>query len=308
MRRRFMNRTKLFRSFAVLGVIGSVAGCERFESSDGERNLRGSSVGGTSNGTAGGEGTEPEGCSAAKGGAMVQLSSPSGKPYCIDRTEVTQADYHQFLTANKGPTGNEHPACATNGSYVPVQDPPDSQEPKECEEGKSWTPTKTPSRPVACIDWCDAYAYCAWAGKRLCGRIGGGELTDPAPMIDPNESQWYNACSQGGKTDYPYGTEYDPGACEGKDTGATWLAKKDVAARVGCKGSEAPYNSIFDLSGSVMEFTDECESTGIPGDVACLARGGGYSTNQPLMACSVGANVDRSQVGKSYGFRCCKDL
>jgi hypothetical protein len=30
--------------------------------------------------------------------------------------------------------------------------------------------------PITNVDWCDAYAYCAGIGKRLCGKIGGGTL------------------------------------------------------------------------------------------------------------------------------------
>jgi Sulfatase-modifying factor enzyme 1 len=31
-----------------------------------------------------------------------------------------------------------------------------------------------PANPVACVDWCDAFAYCRSIGKRLCGAFGGG--------------------------------------------------------------------------------------------------------------------------------------
>ena len=54
-------------------------------------------------------------------------------------------------------------------------------------------------KPVTEVDWCDAFAFCRWAGKRLCGGRKGG----PVPFdrsTDPSDSQWQYACSPGGST------------------------------------------------------------------------------------------------------------
>src|SRR6185437_5545544 len=117
-------------------------------------------------------------------------------------------------------------------------------------------PTKG-SDPVVCVDWCDAQAYCAWAGKRLCGAIGGGPATTYG---DPNESQWYNACSNGGTTSFPYGNDYVAGDCNG---GATVAA---VGTTPGCQGLTSPYFGIFDMSGNVKEWEDHCMPRGLAPD------------------------------------------
>lgn len=277
----------------------------------------GSSATGGTAANAGASGT----CLGLPGPAMVEIATPKGVKYCIDRTEVTQAQYQAFLAQPKTTPGAEHDDCKYNKTYDPVQQP-SSLEYAICIVGQSWTPQDTPNRPVVCIDWCDAFAYCSWAGKRLCGKVGGGtgsilaKVDDPAdPAFDADQSQWYNACSQGGKTLFPYGDQYDAYACEGADVSFAadggLLPKKDVGARAGCRGSTAPFSDIRDLSGSIVELTDEClwwqDSSPAGGSWKCAGRGGGISPEDQL-SCRWYSPMQRGDYNMGTGFRCCKDL
>ncbi|MEZ4221580.1 MAG: SUMF1/EgtB/PvdO family nonheme iron enzyme [Polyangiaceae bacterium] len=263
-------------------------------------------------------GTTAETCHGLPGPTMVQLASPGGVKYCMDRTEVTQAQYAEFLKQVKDTPGSEHADCTVdNKTYQPLEYP-SSMEGADCIIGKHWTPEATPKRPVVCVDWCDAFAYCKWAGKRLCGKLGGGRVPWP-PDEDPNaeafranDSQWYNACSQGGKTLYPYGDTYDPQACEGADVSkggaGGWLPKRDVGARPDCHGTAEPFASIRDLSGSVREMTDECLwwQSRTSGSWECATRGGTAVSQSDDLSCTsykIPALAD-----PWTGFRCCKDL
>jgi formylglycine-generating enzyme required for sulfatase activity len=129
---------------------------------------------------------------------MVLVSDMLGG-FCIDATKITNAQYNAFLTAvAMDPTFQQPAKCAWNMSLMPAG------------------MMNAPDFPVVNVDWCDAHAYCAWAGKRLCGRIGGG--ANPfAAFADASSSQWYAACSAGGTKAFPYGAAYDPLACNGGD-------------------------------------------------------------------------------------------
>src|SRR5690348_8422215 len=142
------------------------------------------------------------GCPTGRGPAMIEINDVP-TPYCIDSTEVTNADYKAFLDSSPSTAGQPPGICDFNTTFVP----------ETLDGSAEWPPSAAADAfPVVYIDWCDAYAYCAWAGKRLCGEIGGG----PNPINEyalPSRSQWYHACSENGARVYPYGNDYDASIC-----------------------------------------------------------------------------------------------
>jgi len=229
--------------------------------------------------------SEPS-CAGTKPAEMVKM--PEG--YSIDRTEVTRCQYQAWLDSNPSREG-QHRACTWNESYVP-----------RCE----WPPKQNGNQPVVCVDWCDAYAYCKGVGKRLCGKIGGGpdEYNN-----DVSESQWVNACSAGGSNTYVYGSDYDATKCNGYQRGIRKTA--DVASLSECQSTKPGYSGVYDLSGSVWEWEDSCNSASGAG-AYCRLRGGSYLGMDPkLLACQYKGPGDlvfeRRFSYPNAGFRCCAD-
>jgi formylglycine-generating enzyme required for sulfatase activity len=214
----------------------------------------------------------------------------------IDSKEVTRADYQAFLDVHYDPA-MQVSLCHWNTTFqVVTHDPPD------CDAG--FEPETFPERPVVCIDWCDAAAYCAWVGRRLCGAIGGGSLHEPQlanpASSDPNKSQWQRACSMGGVKLFPYGDTYDKTKCNTQGNGPT-----DVGWYVDCVGG---YPGLFDMSGNVQEWEDSCNNGAgeAASDDGCAFRGGAFFTGK-----GSGCALDPQRIGSrdfvagDVGFRCC---
>jgi formylglycine-generating enzyme required for sulfatase activity len=158
--------------------------------------------------------------------------------------------------------------------------------------------------PVVNVDWCDAYAYCAAAGKRLCGRVGGG-AAGYAKFDDPAHSEWMAACSNGGATKYPYGAAYGGGICNGKDFTHP-NHPLPAAAAASCHGAAAPYSAVFDMSGNVAEWEDACSGASGASDM-CRARGGSFKSGASALRCNADAALGRASADDATGFRCCSD-
>lgn len=234
-----------------------------------------------------------------RGPKMVAV--PSG---CIDSTEVTQAQYQIFLDAKGTDVSGQGPECIWNATYGAAL---------MC----GFDPVGHANFPVNGVDWCDATAYCKWAGKRLCGHVGGGGLieTDNYPPTTGNMqpdlsradiSEWTAACSQGGVRPYPYGGSFMPMACNGGESMQTH-AIVEVATTPGCVGG---YPGLFDMAGNVHEWEDACLplNGNPPGETdKCWFRGGSY--HDLLNSCSTAFQVARDYVDQDcdIGFRCCAD-
>jgi formylglycine-generating enzyme len=221
-------------------------------------------------------------CGGTGGPAMVGL--PIG--YCIDRTEVTCAQYRAWLDTNAS-TSTQIAECAWNDSFVP-QDNWQNQTPNS-------------DYPVAYVDWCDAYAYCKGVGKRLCGRIGGTSL-GWADFTDASRSQWYAACTSNGQNKYPYGQTYQPGVCN--DSFAGYGILVEAGTMSGCHSSFMSYASVYDLSGNAWEWEDCCNDA--TRTAQCRTRGGFYKySNAEPLACAFEDVAVRDAAIPYIGIRCC---
>ncbi len=139
--------------------------------------------------------------------------------FWIDRMEVTNEQYAKFLEYLKR-TG-DHDGChkgeAANKYHTP----------------EYWTdPELNGSRqPVGGVDWFEAYAYAAWAGKRL-----------------PTEAEWEKAARGTDGRRYPWGDVWDVSSC------SHWENGKRTPEDVGSHAEgRSPYGCL-DMAGSVWEW------------------------------------------------------
>ena len=259
---------------------------------------------------------------------MAIVSRTNGTSYCVDSAEVTKGQYNKFIAATV-PITTQPPHCAANTSFVP---------------NGAWPPQATPeniaysfSIPVHYVDWCDAFAYCKWAGKQLCGTINGGPMS-PNDYADAGASAWYNACSAQGTKAWPYGNTFTQGQCNddgagdagsqgnyfgyggiNQDQGTYTVAQADnngniqinaglAIAHPACLGGSV---NLYQMSGNVAEWEDSCDGDAGAND-KCRLRGGSYTAarNGNQVRCDADRQANRVSDGgvaelADVGFRCC---
>lgn len=210
------------------------------------------------------------------GPTMVKVDSPKGS-YCIDTTEVTVADFNAYIAASDQHVDTP-PTCDTAIAPPHAISDPNLQ-----------------NHAVGGVGICDAWSYCQWAGKRLCGAIGdAGSIYGSQDLFD---TEWYFACINGqANTAFPYGDTYDPTACNTESD-----ASVPVGSMSKCHGTTPPFDEIFDMSGNEAELVNDVSVS----QDSVGSRGGSYVTGANANCAAVaGANGYIFDFDDN-GFRCC---
>jgi eukaryotic-like serine/threonine-protein kinase len=198
-------------------------------------------------------------------------------PFYIDRTEVTNAQYKRYCDA----TGYSTPPHWKDGTY----------------------PESEAELPVTHVNWWEASAYAAWAGKRL-----------------PTEAEWEKAARGPKSLRWPWANEWQ------EDCANTEEAKIEHTSPVGIfPQGRSPYG-LLDMAGNTWEwtlsrwgmdvlkpdykypYTDGSGRNGLSGTHARILRGGSWYDDSRDARCAYRLRDLPDYVNYDFGFRCVVSL
>ena len=242
---------------------------------------------------------------------LVLSKREDGSCYWITRTEVTVEQYQAFLkdAGDDWSWGGDCTWKSPDDTGVGgVSDPAAEEDPCSMAAASAESGAFRASKPIRCVDWCDAQAFCQWAGMELCGGLSTGGVVRPSDVPD----EWGQACAAP-KESYPYGPKPESEACNiGLDSNQCFeilsqsnCAPTDVDTFDEC---ESPPGNM-DMLGNVAEWALQCGNS-VPPDLPkekCQTRGGSFEDDLTDV-CKTVKNVQRDAREATLGVRCCDQL
>lgn len=217
------------------------------------------------------------------------------RPFYIDRTEVTNAQYAKFLAVveKQGDAAWRHPdQPASKRSYVPAfwADP-------NLGESKG-------NYPVVGVDWFDAYAYAKWADKRL-----------------PTEAEWEAAARGTDGRTYPWGSAPPEEHFRYRANFFGSYLEADgfrYTAPVGSFPTGASPFGCLDMAGNAAEWCGDwfgplpaerrlVSPTGPSSGTHRVVKGGGWNLGADSLVCYGRQALEPTRRLANVGFRCAKD-
>ncbi|WP_437285269.1 formylglycine-generating enzyme family protein [Sorangium sp. So ce406] len=225
----------------------------------------------------------------------------------LDRYEVTVGRFRGFVEAypgsRPGAGAGAHPRIPRSGwddawdSRLP-EGQAELREGLKCNPGlHSWTDDvgENEARPISCVSWFVAFAFCAWDGGRL-----------------PTEAEWNHASAGGSEQRrYPWGNAFPNSTYAVYDTAGSAVV-----------GSRSPRGDGLwgqaDLAGNLWEWTldvegpylDPCvDCANVEGGSARVIRGGSWwQPNEEEISTVFRRPWDPTDVTDALGVRCARPL
>jgi formylglycine-generating enzyme required for sulfatase activity len=200
--------------------------------------------------------------------------------YYIDIYPVTNVQYGEFLAWMQ--RTRDHSRCHSD-------EPRGKDHTAQFWDDSKWN---SPQQPVVGVDWWDAYAYAAWAGKRL-----------------PTEAEWEKAARGTDGRIWPWGNQWDRLKCNTFDGGP------HVTTPVGSYPQDVSPYGCHDMIGNVWEWCADWfaedyfrrgplrNPKGPESGSDCVLRGGSWSFEPWYARCAFRLrNIPASRLD-SRGFR-----
>jgi formylglycine-generating enzyme required for sulfatase activity len=205
--------------------------------------------------------------------------------FWIDRHEVTNAQYAEFLNAVTGDPGR----CGGHICADTKAENPDSH--LLYEEGRYVVERGYDDHPVVEVSWYGAQAYCEHYGRRL-----------------PSEAEWEKAARGADGTTYPWGEEFDPHKLNSD------YRVGDTTPVGSYPDGTSPYGAC-DIAGNVWEWVADWYGA-YPGS-ACqspffghkykVVRGGSWNHPAADARCARRDIAHPDRRLRVVGFRCARD-
>jgi formylglycine-generating enzyme required for sulfatase activity len=243
-------------------------------------------------------------------------------PFLLDRFEVTVGRFRRFVNAypqsKPAADAGKHPKIAGSGwntfwdgSLPATQDQLIGSLKTNCFDMDlpTWTDSAgaNEEKPINCLTWFEAFAFCAWDGGRL-----------------PTDLEWNYAAAGGAlQRPYPWGSatpdiSYAVYNCIADGSGPFSCTFTDIAD----VGSRSPkgdgYWTHADLAGSMWEWLLDVWDSSYPAtcsDCANVAasgsrvmRGGGWPNNDAIIGTDYSEQSPPEQHAVALGVRCAKDV
>jgi formylglycine-generating enzyme required for sulfatase activity len=243
--------------------------------------------------------------------------------FLLDKFEVTVGRFRKFQAAYTGHPENgagAHPLVVGSGWRSPEWDGLVAADASvlatavQCNASyQTWKTSGANDRlPIDCVNWYEAFAFCAWDGGRL-----------------PTEAEWEYAAAAGDEERrFPWGTpapddtlgtaayaNYD---CMGDGSAPAKCAPADILA-VGSKPLGIGKYGQLDLGGSIWEWTLDMYATSLPATCDNCAnlipgaylfrvmRGGSWLNTAAYLPATYRLNVAPDDHSRNVGIRCARN-